>query len=175
MTGIVVDFALMQVEAGAPMVGAGDAAASLISARMYREFALPYEQRICTAVHAAGGMVKLHICGKTNHLLNDMLQTDADLFNVDHLVDFVFARDVFHQAGKCFKGNLNPVADMLQATPEGCERAALERLRLAKGRRYMLSAGCEVPVGVTDDVFHAFCQAAQKFSMRTQDDQTRNS
>ena len=41
LTGIVIDFALAQHAAGAPMIGAGDAAASLISPGMYREFALP--------------------------------------------------------------------------------------------------------------------------------------
>lgn len=43
LTEIVIDFALLQLENGSPMIGAGDAAASLVSPQMYREFALPYE------------------------------------------------------------------------------------------------------------------------------------
>jgi MtaA/CmuA family methyltransferase len=162
LTEIVIGFALAQVEAGAPMIGAGDAAASLISARSFRQFALPYEQQVCQAVHATGGLVKLHICGKTTHLLADMVQSGADLFNVDHLVDLATARKVYEAAGKCFKGNLDPVGDMLQASAQECTRAALRCLRLAQGSRYMLSAGCEVPAAVTDEVFRAFCQAPQK-------------
>jgi uroporphyrinogen-III decarboxylase len=46
MTSIVIEFARAQLETDAPMIGAGDAAASLISPAMYREFALPYEQSI---------------------------------------------------------------------------------------------------------------------------------
>jgi uroporphyrinogen-III decarboxylase len=95
-----------------------------------------------------------------------MVLSGADLFNVDHLVDLKIARQVYEQAGKCYKGNLNPVADMLQASPESCEQAALNCLRAAQGSPYMLSAGCEVPTGVTDDVFRAFCQAPQKFAMQ---------
>jgi MtaA/CmuA family methyltransferase len=159
LTGIVVDFALMQLEVGAPMIGAGDAAASLISPRAFRQFALPYEQQVCQAVHAAGGLIKLHICGKTTHLLNDMVQSSADLFNVDHLVDLAAARKVYEAAGKCFKGNLDPVGDLMQATPEHCQEAALNCLRVAQGARYMLSAGCEIPAAVSDEVFTAFCQA----------------
>lgn len=174
LTDIVVEFSLMQVEAGAPMIGAGDAAASLISAKMFREFALPYEQRVCAAIHTAGALVKLHICGKTGHLLNDMVQSGADLFNVDHLVDLLAARQVYEKAGKCFKGNLNPVADMVQATSETCQRKALDCLRLAQGSRYMLSAGCEVPAAVTDDVFRAFCEAPQKFAELTKADRSPN-
>ncbi len=145
------------------MIGAGDAAASLISPAMYREFALPYEQRVCSAIHAAGGMVKLHICGNTSALLSDIILSGADLFNVDHLVDFKRACDTYGDAGKCFKGNLDPVADMLQATPEQCEGRVMECLRLAEGRRFMVSAGCEIPAGVTDEVFRAFCEAPAKY------------
>lgn len=159
LTEAVIDFCLMQIEAGAPMIGAGDAAASLISARMYREFALPYEQRVCAAIHQAGALIKLHICGKTGHLLRDMVSSGADLFNVDHLVEFSAAQEVYTRAGKCFKGNLDPVKDMLQATPETCGARAMECLRLAHGARYMLSPGCEVPAAVTDEVFQAFCEA----------------
>jgi len=164
LTDIVIEFCRMQLDAGAPMIGAGDAAASLISANMYREFALPYEQRVCAAVYQAGGLVKLHICGNTTHLLNDMARSGADLFNVDHLVDFSIAKEVYDKAGKCFKGNLNPVADLLQATPAACEQRAMDCLWMAQGSRYMLSAGCEVPAGVSDEVFKVFCRAPEEYS-----------
>jgi len=159
LTEVVIDFAVAQLQAGAAMIGAGDAAASLISARMYRQFALPYEQRVCTAVHTAGGLVKLHICGNTSHLLKDMLQSGADLFNVDHLVDLQTALSVYGPAGKCIKGNLDPVRHLLQASPETCQQAALTCIEQASSSRYMLSAGCEIPAGVSDEVFQAFCRA----------------
>ncbi|OGV67284.1 MAG: hypothetical protein A3K19_30185 [Lentisphaerae bacterium RIFOXYB12_FULL_65_16] len=162
LTEIVSDFAKVQLAAGAPMIGAGDAAASLVSPDQYREFALPYERRVVEAVHQAGGLVKLHICGNTSHLLEDMVTCGADLFNVDHLVDFDRACAVYGGQQRCFKGNIDPVAGVLQATPEACERLCLNRLRRAAGRRYMLSAGCEVPGETPDDVFRAFCEAPQK-------------
>jgi uroporphyrinogen decarboxylase len=168
LTDIVIDFCLMQLETSAPMIGAGDAAASLISPKMYREFALPYEQRVCEAVHAANGTVKLHICGNTSRLLHDMIGSGADLFNVDHLVDFPLALEVYGGVARCFKGNLNPVTDLLQATPEQCEQMAWERLRMATGKAYMLSGGCEVPAAVTDDVFRAFCQAPRTLQHQAQ-------
>jgi len=155
LTDIVIDFALTQHAAGAPMIGAGDAAASLIAPPHYVEFALPYEQRVCEAVHNAGGLVKLHICGNTTNILAHMARSGADLFNVDHLVDLALAEKTF--CGKCIKGNLNPVTDLLQATPEQASQRAIARMKSIERRRYMLSPGCEVPAGVTDDVFHAFC------------------
>ena len=159
ITDIEIEFGKAQIESGAPMIGAGDAAASLISAEMFREFALPYEQRVCDGLHRAGGLVKLHICGNTNALLPDMARCGADLFNVDHMVELKRAAEVYGGVEKCFKGNLNPVVDMLQSSPEQTRNKLLECLRVARGHRYMLSPGCEVPAGVTDEVFAAFCQA----------------
>ncbi|MCX7935130.1 MAG: uroporphyrinogen decarboxylase family protein, partial [Planctomycetota bacterium] len=162
LTAAVIDFAVAQVKAGAHMIGAGDAAASLISAAQYCEFALPYEQRVIEAVQAAGGLVKLHICGNTSHLLSHMARSGADLFNVDHLVAFEKAREVYSAAGKCFKGNLDPVADFLQSDAGRCASRCAELLAKAKGKRYMLSAGCEIPADTADEVFLAFCEAPQR-------------
>lgn len=163
LAGVVIDFALAQVEAGADMIGAGDAAASLVSPRMYAEFALPYEQQVCQAIHDAGSLVKLHICGNTTHLLNQMVMCGADLFNVDHLVPLAKARDVYAAHDKCFKGNLDPVAHILQATPDQCSEMAHSCIALAQGSRYMLSAGCEIPAETPEEVFRAFCAAPKTF------------
>lgn len=159
LTEIVIEFALAQIETGAPMVGAGDAAASLISPEFFRRFALPYEQKVCEAVHKAGGLVKLHICGNTTKLLPDMVLSGADLFNVDHMVDLSLAIKTYDKSQKAFKGNINPVADMLGVPPEECQRKAEDCIKMAQGSRFILSPGCEVPANVSDEVFTAFCEA----------------
>ncbi len=161
LTEIVIDFALAQVEVGAHMIGAGDAAASLMSPTMYAEFALPYEQRVCEAVHGADSFVKLHICGQTSKKLELMVTSGADLFNVDHLVPFEDACDVYGKHDKCFKGNLNPVADIMESTPERTLKSALDCIAAAEGARYMLSAGCEIPGETSDAIFEGFCAAPQ--------------
>ncbi len=167
LTEIVIDFAVAQIRAGAAMVGAGDAAASLVAPQQYREFALPYEQRVCAAIRAAGGLAKLHICGNTTHLLEDMATCGADLFNVDHLVDFDRACRVYGERGLCFKGNLDPVAHLLRTTPEACRQLCRERIGRAQGRRYMLSPGCEVPADTPDEVFRAFCETPRADTTRS--------
>ena len=162
LTPVVIDFCLAQLDEGAPMIGCGDAAASLISPAMYREFALPYEQQVFAAIHEARGKGKLHICGDTSALLKDMATSGADLINVDHLVDFDSACDAYGRAGRCFKGNLDPVSDVMDRTPEECERLCRELIHRAEGLPYMLSAGCEVPAGTSDETFHAFCRAPRQ-------------
>lgn len=164
LAGLAIDFALAQVEAGADMIGAGDAAASLISPTMYAEFALPYEQQVCQAVHQAGSLVKLHVCGNTTHLLKQMPTSGADLFNVDHLVPLDMARDAYAAHGKCFKGNLDPVAHIMRAMPDECRERARQCISLAQGTKYMLSAGCEIPAETPEAVFQAFCEASRTYA-----------
>jgi MtaA/CmuA family methyltransferase len=164
LTEIVIGFSVAQVQAGADMIGAGDAATSLISPQMYQEFALPYEQQVCQATHDAGGLVKLHVCGNTTHLLDLMATCGADLFNVDHMVPLEKAKDVYSAHGKCYKGNLDPVAHIMQATPEQCRERAHQCISLAQGTKYMLSAGCEIPAETPDEVFQAFCDAPKTYA-----------
>ena len=164
LTEIVSNFSVAQVQTGADMIGAGDAATSLMSPQMYQEFALPYERQVCQATHDAGALVKLHVCGDTTHLLDLMTTCGADLFNVDHMVPLEKARDAYSAHGKCYKGNLDPVAHILQATPEQCRERAHKCISLAQGTRYMLSAGCEIPAETPDKVFQAFCDAPKTYA-----------
>lgn len=157
LTRVVIDFASMQLETGAPMIGAGDASASLISLEMYREFALPYEKRIVEAVHARGGLIKLHVCGNVADFLPDMAEGGFDLVNVDHLVPFDKAVKTFGTANVAYKGNLHPTKDFVYAEPSYCAARARECIAAAEGTRYMLSGGCEIPPDTPDEVFRAFC------------------
>jgi len=162
LTDIVIDFAVAQVEAGAVMIGAGDAAASLISPELFSEFALPYEKKVCDAIHKKNGLVKLHICGNTTRLLELLVQNGADLYNVDHMVSIKLANEKYMGADKAFKGNIDPVGDMLYATPEQCASRVKDCIKNVTSKKYMLSAGCEVPADVSDEVFRAFCRKIER-------------
>lgn len=142
---VAVAFARAQVAAGADMIGMGDAVASLISPVMYREFALPYEQRVFAAVKEQGALARLHICGNTSHILADMVETGADIIDLDWMVNFGQAAAVFRD-GPAACGNFNPVAVMQQGTPEQVRQATLDCLRLG-GSRSFSAAGCEIPDG----------------------------
>jgi MtaA/CmuA family methyltransferase len=90
-----IQFAREQVRAGADIIGLGDAVASQVSPRMYREFALPYEQRIFAAVHELGAVARLHICGDTTHILEQMTESGADIIDIDWMVDLQKAAEIF--------------------------------------------------------------------------------
>ena len=134
-------FALAQIEEGADMIGIGDAIASQISPRMYRKFALPYQQRLIAAIHERGALARLHICGDTSKLLTDMAATGADIIDIDWMVSMEAA---FGSA--CVCGNIDPVRLLLQGTADEVTAATLAN-RAVGGARFIGMAGCEVPDG----------------------------
>ncbi len=142
-TEMEIRFARAQVEAGADAIGIGDAAASLISADLYRQFVVPGERRIADAVHEAGAKVRLHICGNTNHLVADMRGVGADQVELDWPVDLAAARQALG-ADPIMSGNMDPVRVVERGTPEQIKRACAE-CHEACGERYILAAGCEIP------------------------------
>lgn len=153
-----IDFARAQIAAGADIVGLGDAAASLVNARMYAEFALPYQQRIFAAIREAGGIGRLHICGQTSHLLELMAQSGADIIDVDWLVDYGRAARIFAEKGVAINGNFDPVQIMLQGNT-GQVRAAVHSCLQAGGPRGFSAAGCEIPLATPHANMHAHTQA----------------
>jgi MtaA/CmuA family methyltransferase len=159
VTDIEIDFARAQLESGAHAIGCGDAAASMISAPQFREFALPYERRVTGAIRAAGGYSKLHMCGNSTHILEDLATNGADIFNVDHMVDLEKAGEAYSRRNGTIKGNVNPVTDIMSAAPEQAYEAAKACVEASRGKRFMLGAGCEIPAATPDEVFFAFADA----------------
>lgn len=136
-------FARAQVEAGAEMIGIGDPAASLVGPIIYREFVWPYEKRLVDGLHAAGARVRLHICGSTRRILEDIGRLGCDIVDVDSVVPMSLAREKTGPR-QVLSGNLDPVRDLRNGTPQSIE-AALSECHHQAGSRYIVAAGCEVP------------------------------
>lgn len=148
-------FARAQIEAGADMIGVGDAAASLIAPDMYREFVLPFEKRLFDAIHEAGATVKLHICGNIRRIIGEMAKTGADIIDADWMVPLAEAREAVGP-DMTLAGNFDPTVVLLQGTPEDVAQTARQCLADA-GERFILQPGCEVPPSTPEDNIRAFC------------------
>lgn len=152
-TGVEIAFARAQVQAGADIIGLGDAIASQLSPAMYARFALPFEQRIFAAVHEMGARTRLHICGNTSRIVPLMTESGADIIDLDWMVDFGTAARTF-EGGPAPCGNFDPVRVMLQGTPQEV-RSAVHACLVAGGPRSFSAAGCEVPDGTPLANLHA--------------------
>jgi MtaA/CmuA family methyltransferase len=136
-------FAKAQVDAGADWIGIGDAAASLVGPRIYKEFVFPHAKKMVDALHAMGTKVRLHICGNTSRILTDMGKLECDIVELDSMVSMAEASRSL-PPGTFLLGNIDPVAVLRNGTPESIAKAVSECHRQV-GSRYIVGAGCEVP------------------------------
>ena len=140
-----IEFARAQIEAGATLIGIGDAAASLVGPKLYTQYVLPYEQRLIAAIQAIGAPVRLHICGNTKRIVEGMGLTGADIVDLDFPTPLGHARKAMKQT-QVLLGNIDPVRELRDGTPESVEAALAECHRQA-GAAYICGAGCEIPRG----------------------------
>jgi uroporphyrinogen decarboxylase len=141
-------FAEATVEHEADIVVAADpmASTSVISPKMFEEFALPYLKEVMSVVRKAGSVPSLHVCGMTGPILRNLVETGTRIVELDHLVDLKKAKEAI---GKdvCIQGNIDPVSILLRGKPEDVEKHALECISEAgQSGGFILSSGCEVPL-----------------------------
>jgi uroporphyrinogen-III decarboxylase len=153
---VAADSALAQLEAGADTIGIGDAIVSQVSPDIYSSQIFPHEKRLIDKIHAAGGLVRLHICGDITHLLPMIKELGVDILDLDWPVDLVYARKVVGP-NQVIVANLNPVDEVQHGAPESIQRR-LGELYQAVGNPFMAGAGCEIPVNTPPENLKALCQ-----------------
>lgn len=155
-----IQFAREQIKEGAQFIGIGDAAASLVSPKIYKELVLPAEKRLIDEIHKNGARAKLHICGNTSALLDLMAESGADIIDIDHLVDLQTAMDkIGEKAYIC--GNFDPVSVLLDGSAETVKENVRRCLEIGKDR-ILMSAGCEVPKFTPPENLKAVAEALEE-------------
>jgi hypothetical protein len=87
------------------------------------------------------------------------VQAGAGIIDLDWMVDMKSAAERFGERVS-FCGNVDPVAVMLQGTPEKAYAATSGCMRIG-GSRAISRAGCEIPDGTLEENFHARTRALQ--------------
>jgi MtaA/CmuA family methyltransferase len=136
-------FAQAQVDAGATLIGIGDAAASLVGPVIYNEFVWPYELRLVQAVQGMGVPVRLHICGNIRPILEAIGRLHCEIVDLDFMVPVAEARAAMGP-DQVLLGNVEPVGVLRNGTPDDVNRV-IAQCHAEAGARYIVGAGCEVP------------------------------
>ena len=136
-------FAKAQIEAGCDIIGVGDAAASLVGPKIYRDFVFPYEKQLVDNIHALGGRVRLHICGNISRSLKEAGQLGCDMIDLDSMVPVEKARAEMGN-DQVIAGNIDPVKCLRNGMPQSITDA-VRACHLAAGMNFIVGAGCEVP------------------------------
>lgn len=157
-----VSFLKLMATTGAHMISNGDSTGgtSVISPRLHRKFAHPYEKRMAEAAHRLGLPWALHVCGNTNPILADLAATGADALELDYKTDARKAHDAL--AGRSvFIGNLDPSHVLAHGTASEVERAVRELINtFSDTPRFILNAGCAIPADTPPENIRAMVRVA---------------
>ena len=163
--GATAQFIRLMKQTGARMVSNGDSPAGpeLISPRLYRTFALPYEKQAAECAHGEGLPYALHICGNTNLILGDMTTSGADALELDYKTDMRMARTKM-EGRVTFIGNLDPNGVLALGSPQLVEAKTLELLDCFQGSpRFILNAGCAIPPTTPSENIASMVRAARRW------------
>ena len=133
-------------KAGAHAIAFGDSPAGLVSRDLYAKYALPYAQQVIHAIHSATDLpVFYHVCGRTQHIIDLLAETDADCLELDSLIDMQEA--VKATNGRCaLEGNVSTIQAFLKGTPTDVRRESDALLGHFQNRGgFILGSACEVP------------------------------
>ncbi len=156
------DFAKAQIEEGCDLIGIGDAICSQIDINTYDSYVKERHREIIDFIHDQGGRVKLHICGNITHLLGSIKEVGMDILDLDWQVDPGHTFDIVGpETVRC--GNIDPVV-VQNKTREEIFEMSTALVNGEKGRKHILSAGCEITVNTPTENLLAMRQATDELS-----------
>jgi uroporphyrinogen decarboxylase len=126
-----------QIEAGAQIIQLFDSWAGELSGKDYKEFALPYQQKIFSSLNRRQAPAIMYI-NNSDHFLEDMATCGADVLSLDWRTDLQDAR---RRLGDRFtlQGNLDPC--VLLSTPEIIREKTEMILAAGGGHKHILNLG----------------------------------
>jgi len=145
------------IRAGADLIVIEDMGASLdvISPRIYRDLAAPYQKRLVAALKAP---VILHICGDNAAILDDIAAVGAAGVSLDAKTDL--ARAAGALAGRsALVGAIPPTEVLLHGTPEQVRQVAREQIALGV---QFLAPGCGLPPATPTENLRAMVAAVSE-------------
>lgn len=137
----------------------------LIGKKHFENFSKPYlKELVLWTKSYMGKSPSIHICGKSRKVWDDLKEIGFSAFSVDNCEDLFELK--LHLGGEmAISGNVPPVDvikngdvfSVIQSVKECIEKAADSQ----KG--YLLSAGCQIPLGTPKENLLAYICAARKY------------
>lgn len=147
-----VEFMKAMKSVGAHITSIGDSLSGpeLISPQMYERFVFPLHKELADDCKNMGIPLSIHICGKTEPILDTWVKTGAEMFEIDHKTDLSAAlRRTRNKV--CILGNVDTGEVLSRGTPRDVAKAVEEVFRVVMPQPDLfLNAGCliarETPV-----------------------------
>jgi uroporphyrinogen decarboxylase len=135
LTEVSIRYLKAQIAAGAQAIQLFDSWAGLHDETTYREFAMPYNARVLSALEGLAPRIFLAV--GAGHLYHVIQELPCEALSVDWRTPLERIRQLI--PGKTLQGNLDPAA--LLGTPETLERDALRVLKSGMGGAHVFNLG----------------------------------
>jgi uroporphyrinogen decarboxylase len=134
-------------QAGADIVFLSDPTSSgdAISPKTYKEWGLPYTQRVASAIKKTGIKVLMHICGDTADRIEILASAGVDGLSLDAKLDLGFARETLGPE-YLLMGNVEPINPITFGKAETVYEHSKRVIEQAgRAGHFFLSGGCLIP------------------------------
>jgi len=159
------------IEAGfSPSIGEAAASCSLISPGIYREFIKPYHRELCEYFRSKRRFMSLHICGKIDPIMEDILDTGVYLLSLDAGSSL---QKLVQMADRkiTIMGNV-PTAHFSSGSRQEMEASIRQCIQTAAADSgYILASGCEIPFNSTEDRIEHFFDYSRQYGREFMDSQ----
>ncbi|MEJ2165915.1 MAG: uroporphyrinogen decarboxylase family protein [Desulfobacterales bacterium] len=154
------------IEAGfSPSLGEAAASCSLISPRIYQEFIKPYHQELSLYFQSKKRYMSLHICGKIDPIMEDIVETGIFLLSLDAASSL--DKLIRLSAGKLILMGNVPTTLFSSGTRAEMEASIRDCIDIAAaGSGYILASGCEIPLNSTEDRIDHFFEYSRQYGRK---------
>jgi uroporphyrinogen decarboxylase len=151
------------IEAGfSPSLGEAAASCSLISPRIYQEFIKPYHKELCSYFRSKNRFMSLHICGKIDPIMEDILETGIFLLSLDAGSSLQKLTQLADRK-LVIMGNV-PTTHFSSGTRQEMEASIRQCIETAAAESgYILASGCEIPFDSTEDRIQHFFEFSRQY------------
>lgn len=148
------------IEAGADIICVEDMMASMdmISPKIYCELVFPWEKR---QIEALTVPTILHICGKTDPIIEDMANTGAAILSVEPVVDVPAAQEKLKKFDRVIPivGGVDAIVTLFSGSADEVLQQSLKAMEMGYD---MIAPGCSIAPGSPLANLKAMVRAAQE-------------
>lgn len=157
ITQTTINYLQAQVECGAEIIQVFDSWAGILSEDQYREFAIPYIDKICNSITN----VPVTVFAKGAYFARkDIAKLNCHTIGLDWNMDPVYSRSIIG-SDKTLQGNLDPC--VLYADFKMIEKKTKEMLEKFRGGPHIANLGHGVYPDMTPDAVRCFVETVKSF------------
>lgn len=151
---------------GTHLVFCGDSMAScdVVPPVWYEQLAYPAERTLATYVKTLGLYFGIHICGNNGPLLPKLVETGADMLDVDYKTDLELCHNIVGDQA-VVRGTIDPSSVLRFGDSDLVNEMARQNIdTLGRNGHFFLSGGCSIGRGTPHENIRALVDAAKQYS-----------